>query len=115
MPSQFNTRLNLTAFARPVCALVAAATIGCTGTVSPPDSTPVYAEDVGQGVEPVDVEHQSTTRPDPEKVSTGEEKADAPAPEEAPAETTAATLKEQGPAPTTPAPTTPPLNPAPTP
>lgn len=48
-------------------------TLACAGTVTPPDSTPVYADDIAAGVTPVEVEHQSTNRPDPENPSADKE------------------------------------------
>lgn len=82
MSSKSSFRLLLTDFVRPLLALFALTAVACAGTVTPPDSTPVYADDIGQGVLPVDVEHQSTNRPEPEMVRAEREKSDAAPPQE---------------------------------
>lgn len=38
--------------------------LACAGTVTPPDTTPVYADDATQGVEPIPVEHASVNDPE---------------------------------------------------
>ncbi len=60
--------LTLSDFTRAFSGLLVATTVACAGTVTPPDATPVYADEIAPGVEPIDVEHQSTNRPDPEVV-----------------------------------------------
>lgn len=101
----------LTDFVRPLFALFALMSVACAGTVTPPDSTPVYADDIGQGLEPVDVEHQSTNRPEPETLSENTVKSEAapppaesttsaaPAAEEAAAETPATSTTSPEPTP----------------
>ncbi len=64
--------------ARTLLALALATTFGCAGTVTPPDSTPVYAEEIAPGAEPVEVDMLSTNDPEPKptdssQVPTGDE------------------------------------------
>lgn len=56
-------------FSRVLPVLLVGAALGCTPTATPPESTPVYAEEVAPGVEPVPVERQSVNRPEAQPVS----------------------------------------------
>lgn len=84
MPSQTSAPLILSDFTLGLALLLSATAVSCAGTVTPPDSTPVYAENVGVGVERVEVEHQSTNRPTPEKMSTEKEETTPAEPEAIP-------------------------------
>lgn len=84
MPSQTSAPLPLSDFTLALAALLLATAVSCAGTVTPPDSTPVYADSIGDGVKRVEIEHQSTNRPTPEKVSPGKEATAPPDPEATP-------------------------------
>lgn len=45
-------------------ALVFSGALACTNSATPPDSTPVYAEEVAPGVAPIGVERLSVNRPE---------------------------------------------------
>lgn len=92
---------SLAEFARALCGFFVASSIGllgtvaCAGTVTPPDSTPVYADEIPSGIEPVQVEHQSTARPNPQTVSTDSSRAVTP-PHPAAGEPTARSAPAEG-------------------
>lgn len=91
MPSQTSAHLAFSDFARILSAVLIASAVSCAGTVTQPDATPVYAEEIAEGVERVEVEHLSTNRPEPENVSASE---NAPAAPEQEAETAPVPARE---------------------
>jgi predicted outer membrane protein len=50
-------------------ALIFCGVVACANGATPPDSTPVYAEQVAPGVAPISVERLSVNRPEAEAIS----------------------------------------------
>lgn len=46
--------------------------LACAGTVTPPDSTPVYADNATHGIEPIEVEQSSINSPEVKTLKTSE-------------------------------------------
>jgi len=49
--------------------LIASGTAACASRATPPDSTPVYADNIAPGVAPISVERLSVNRPEVEKIA----------------------------------------------
>lgn len=72
-PAASRTGRSLKTLSRILLGVAVMTTSACAGSVTPPESTPVYADEIAPGIEPVAVERTSVNRPEVNAVATPKE------------------------------------------